>query len=128
MQFYCRTGKKPETHFCYPRQLKLYTYNISNMILLSSMVCILCRIVRFLSIRTYKYNDNINIVVADLPKCCEKILDTHNIRYGMKFILDHDQFLFHIIHLSSNISINLDCHKKFSSSKIIHFYRTIKFL
>ena len=32
----------------------------------------------------------------------------------MKFILDHDQFLFHIIHLSLNISNNLDRHIKFS--------------
>ena len=78
------------------------------MILLSSMVYILCRIVRFLSIRTYKYNDNINIVVADLPKCCENFFSHTKHSLWNEFILDHDQFLFHIIHLSSNISINLD--------------------
>ena len=53
-------------------------------------------------------------MVADLPKCCENFSRHTKHSLWNEILLDHDQFLFHITHLSTIISINFDSHKKFS--------------
>ena len=58
-------------------------------------------------------------MVADLPKCCENFSRHTKHSLWNETLLDHDQFLFHITHLSTIISINFDSHKKFSLISIV---------